>query len=125
MFYWPKAIFLVASSIAPRNGFAGDFWCNRSEGRSPAEADDGEKPIWTRTGVLSQNKGITTHLTEEWLIQQTPEVQVMIRHLLAEIAELKEQVRKRTPQNSSLPPSSRYRSRSCGCVRARTWQFRG
>ena len=68
---------------------------------------------------------MTTQLTEEWLIQQTPEVQVMIRHLLAEIAELKEQVRKLTPQNSSLPSSSRYRSRSRGCVRAGTWQFRG
>ena len=51
---------------------------------------------------------MTTQLTEEWLIQQTPEVQVMIRHLLAEIAELKEQVRKLTPQNSSLPPSSQH-----------------
>ena len=70
--------------------------------------DDGEKPIWTRTGVLSQNRGMTTQLTEEWLIQQTPEVQVVIRHLLAEIAQLKEQVRKLTPQNSSLPPSSQH-----------------
>jgi transposase len=49
---------------------------------------------------------MTLYLTEEWLIRQTPEFQVVIRHLLAEIAQVKEQVRKLTPQNSSLPPSS-------------------
>ena len=51
---------------------------------------------------------MTSLLTEEWLAAQTPEVQAVIRHLLAEIAQLKDQVRKITPQNSSLPPSSQH-----------------
>lgn len=51
---------------------------------------------------------MTPVLIEEWLAAQTPEVQAVIRHLLAEIAQLKEQVSKLTPQNSSLPPSSEH-----------------
>jgi hypothetical protein len=51
---------------------------------------------------------MATHLTEEWLIQQTPEVQVVIRHLLAEIAQLTELARKLTLRNSCLPPRSQH-----------------
>jgi len=53
--------------------------------------------------------------TEEWLARQTPEVQVVIRHLQAQIAslraqveELESRVKKLTPQNSSLPPSTQH-----------------
>lgn len=55
--------------------------------------------------------------TEEWLVKQSPEVQAMIRFLLAQIAalkaanaELKAEIArlKKTPQNSSLPPSSQH-----------------
>ena len=54
-------------------------------------------------------------ITEEWLVKQSPEVQAIIRFLLAQIAELKAENAelkaeiarlKKTPQNSSLPPSS-------------------
>jgi len=47
-------------------------------------------------------------ITEEWLAEQTPEVQAVIRYLLAEIEKLKAQVQKLTPQNSSLPPSTQH-----------------
>ena len=54
-------------------------------------------------------------ITEEWLARQTPEVQVVIRHLQAQIAalnvrvaELESRVQKLTPQNSSLPPSTQH-----------------
>jgi transposase len=51
---------------------------------------------------------MTPRITEEWLAEQTPEVQVVIRYLLAEIEALKAQVQKLTPQNSSLPPSTQH-----------------
>jgi transposase len=54
-------------------------------------------------------------ITEEWLAQQTPEVQVVIRHLQSQLAELRARVeelerrdKKLTPQNSSLPPSTQH-----------------
>ena len=54
-------------------------------------------------------------ITDEWLAQQTPEVQVVIRHLQGQIAalraqveELQSRVKKLTPQNSSLPPSTQH-----------------
>jgi transposase len=55
--------------------------------------------------------------SEEWLIKQSPEVQAIIRFLVAQIAELKSENAelkaeiarlKKTPQNSSLPPSSQH-----------------
>jgi len=52
--------------------------------------------------------GMTSMITEEWLAAQTPEVQAVIRHLLAEIDRLKGQIGKLTPQNSSLPPSTQH-----------------
>ena len=57
---------------------------------------------------MSHNSGLTPVFTEEWLAAQSPELPAVIRHLLAEIAQLKEQVSKLTPQNSSLPPSSQH-----------------
>jgi transposase len=54
-------------------------------------------------------------ITEEIIARQPPEAQVIIRLLLAEIAELKariaqleRQVSGKTPQNSSLPPSTQH-----------------
>ena len=54
-------------------------------------------------------------VTEELIARQSPEAQAIIRLLLAEIQELKSQLldvqsqlRKLTPQNSSLPPSSQH-----------------
>lgn len=52
--------------------------------------------------------GMTSMITEEWLASQTPEVQAVIRHLLAEIDRLNGQIGKLTPQNSSLPPSTQH-----------------
>jgi hypothetical protein len=54
-------------------------------------------------------------ITEEMIARQPPEAQAIIRALLAQIAELKaeledlrRQVKGKTPQNSSLPPSSQH-----------------
>lgn len=47
-------------------------------------------------------------VTEELIARQPPEAQALIRLLLAEIQELKAQLLKLTPQNSSLPPSTQH-----------------
>lgn len=52
--------------------------------------------------------GMSSMITEEWLASQTPDVQSVIRYLLAEIERLNDQVQKLTPQNSSLPPSTQH-----------------
>jgi hypothetical protein len=44
-------------------------------------------------------------ITDEVLARQPPEAQAIIRVLLAKIQELEERFNK-TPQNSSLPPST-------------------
>jgi transposase len=46
-------------------------------------------------------------ITEELIARQSPEAQVIIRLLLAKIAELEARLNK-TPRNSSLPPSSEH-----------------
>jgi transposase len=46
-------------------------------------------------------------ITNELIARQTPEAQAIIRLLLAKIAELEERLNK-TPQNSSLPPSTQH-----------------
>jgi transposase len=46
-------------------------------------------------------------ITEELIARQTPEAQAIIRLLLAKIAELEARLSK-TPQNSSLPPSTQH-----------------
>ncbi len=49
-------------------------------------------------------------ITEELIARQSPEAQAIIRLLLAQIAELKAEIArlKKTPQNSSLPPSTQH-----------------
>jgi len=54
-------------------------------------------------------------ITEEIIARQPPEAQAIIRALLAEIAELKAEIEElqrqgkgKTPQNSSLPPSTQH-----------------
>ena len=51
---------------------------------------------------------MSSDVTEKLIAQQSPEAQAIIRLLLAEIQELKSQLLKLTPQNSSLPPSSQH-----------------
>ena len=51
---------------------------------------------------------MSLNVTEELIARQPPEAQALIRLLLAEIQELKAQLLKLTPQNSSLPPSSQH-----------------
>ncbi len=51
---------------------------------------------------------MSSAVTEKLIAQQSPEAQAIIRLLLAEIQELKAQLLKLTPQNSSLPPSSQH-----------------
>src|SRR6201996_1514603 len=46
-------------------------------------------------------------ITEELIARQTPEAQIIIRLLLAKIAELEARLNK-TPQNSSRPPSTQH-----------------
>ena len=55
--------------------------------------------------------GMSLEITEEIIARQPPEAQAIIRLLLAEIAKLEARVKeleggRKTPQNSSLPPSS-------------------
>lgn len=50
---------------------------------------------------------MSLEITEEWLSRQTPEVQAIIRALLAKISELEARLN-RTPWNSSLPPSTEH-----------------
>ena len=50
---------------------------------------------------------MSLEVTEELIARQPPEAQVIIRLLLAKIAELEARVN-RSPQNSSLPPSSQH-----------------
>lgn len=51
---------------------------------------------------------MTLLFTEKWLAEQSPEVQTVIRHLVSEIEQLKAQVHKSTPQNSSTPPGTQH-----------------
>jgi transposase len=66
---------------------------------------------------FGDNWGMLPDITEEIIARQPPEAQAIIRALLAQIAELKaelEQLRRqvsgsgKTPQNSSLPPSTQH-----------------
>jgi len=65
--------------------------------------------------MIGNNNAMLPGITEEIIARQPPEAQAIIRALLAEIAELKarveeleRQVKGKTPQNSSLPPSSQH-----------------
>jgi hypothetical protein len=65
--------------------------------------------------VLWHNSGMPPGITEEIIARQPPEAQAIIRALLAEIAvlrarvaELERQLKGKTPQNSSLPPSTQH-----------------
>ena len=58
---------------------------------------------------------MSLNVVEEIIVRQPPEAQAIIRALLAEIAELKarieeleRQAKGKTPQNSSLPPSTQH-----------------
>ena len=55
--------------------------------------------------------GMSLEITEEIIARQPPEAQAIIRLLLAEIARLETRIEelergRKTPQNSSLPPST-------------------
>ena len=61
--------------------------------------------------------GMSLEITEDLIARQSPEAQVIIRLLLVQVAELKAEVAalraelatlKKTPQNSSLPPSTQH-----------------
>jgi transposase len=58
--------------------------------------------------------GMSLEVAEEWIGRQTPEVQAVVRMMLARIAELESELAKlrerinKSPQNSSLPPSSQH-----------------
>ena len=59
--------------------------------------------------------GMEPVVTEELIARQPPEAQAIIRALLARIAqmeaelrELRGQIKGKTPQNSSLPPSAQH-----------------
>jgi len=59
--------------------------------------------------------GMEPIVTEEVIARQTPEARAIIRLLLAKIAklesqieELRRQMKVKTPQNSSLPPSTQH-----------------
>jgi transposase len=65
--------------------------------------------------VFGDNVGMSLGITEEIIARQPPEAQAIIRLLLAKIAELEARVealerqgKGKTPQNSSLPPSTQH-----------------
>ena len=65
--------------------------------------------------MFGNNGGMSLGITEEVIARQPPKAQAIIRALLAEIAELRarieeleRQVKGKTPQNSSLPPSTQH-----------------
>jgi transposase len=65
--------------------------------------------------VFGDNDGMSLEITEEIIARQPPEAQAIIRALLAEIVELRariedleRQAKGKTPQNSSLPPSTQH-----------------
>jgi transposase len=65
--------------------------------------------------VFGHNSGMAIAITEEIIARQPPEAQAIIRALLAEFAELKARIEElqrqaqgKTPQNSSLPPSTQH-----------------
>ena len=65
--------------------------------------------------MFGDNGGMSRVITEEIIDRQPPEAQAIIRALLAEnaelrarIEELERQVKGKTPQNSSLPPSTQH-----------------
>lgn len=73
------------------------------------------KLIWTSAGDFGDTKGMSFQITDEIIARQPPEAQAIIRVLLAEIGalraeldELRRQLRGKTPQNSSLPPSTQH-----------------
>ena len=60
-------------------------------------------------------KGMSFEITEDVIARQPPEAQAIIRALLAKIVKLetelehlRRQVKGKTPQNSSLPPSTQH-----------------
>jgi transposase len=65
--------------------------------------------------VFGDNSGMSLGITEETIARQLPEAQAIIRLLLAKIAELEARIEElqrqekgKTPQNSSLPPSTQH-----------------
>jgi len=65
--------------------------------------------------VFGDNGGMSLEVTEEIVARQPPEAQAIIRALLAEIVELRARIEElerqgkgKTPQNSSLPPSTQH-----------------
>ena len=71
--------------------------------------------IWTLRGIFGDTRGMSFEITEQMIARQPAEAQAIIRALLAEIAalrseldELQRAVRGKTPQNSSLPPSTQH-----------------
>ncbi len=65
--------------------------------------------------MFGDNGGMSLEITEEIIARQPPEAQAIIRALLAEIVELRARIEElerrgkgKTPQNSSLPPSTQH-----------------
>jgi transposase len=56
---------------------------------------------------MGDTLGMSLEITEDLIARQSPEAQTIIRLLLGKIAELEARLSK-TPQNSSLPPSSQH-----------------
>jgi hypothetical protein len=57
--------------------------------------------------MTGDTMGMSLEIVEELIARQRPEAQAIIRLLLARIAELEARFNK-SPQNSSLPPSSQH-----------------
>lgn len=68
--------------------------------------------------------GMSLEITEEWIGRQTADVQTVVRVMLARIAELEARLNK-SPQNSSLPPSSQHPHAKPPATRPKSKRKRG
>jgi len=80
--------------------------------------------------VFGDNGGMSLGITEEIIARQPPEAQAIIRLLLAEIARLEARVKeleggRKTPQNSSLPPSTVHPHAKPASAKRRSKKKRG
>jgi transposase len=81
-----------------------------------------------RWEIIGHNVGMAFELTDEMIAKWPPDAQAVVRLLLARIAELEAQVaelRNKTPQNSSQPPSTTHPHAKPPSVKPKSKRSRG
>jgi transposase len=80
----------------------------------PTGGDFSEKLIWPQMAISAIFSAMSPEITNETIERQPPEAQAIIRSLLAKIRQLEARIHElesgavKTPQNSSLPPSTQH-----------------